>query len=259
MNKTAFITGASTGIGYEFAKRYAELGYNLIIVSRNRETLEKVPQRLEQEYGISCMPYSCDLADTMQVEKLINKLKSSNLQINVVINNAGIGQMGGFHLMSNSEIERMLMVNIFSLVKITKELLPPMIERGEGVIINVASTAGFQPGPGSAVYFASKSFVLFFTEAIAEELSKFKNIQVQCLCPGPTDTPFALKSGMGNTASFRAGMGSPADVVKKAIASVKSDKVIVIPGINNLIVYFLVKFSPRFLVRKISRKLLETS
>ena len=189
------ITGATTGIGYELAKLYANDGNNLILVARDEEKLEKVKEELMLLYNINVYSISLDLSEDNSCEKLLNYVNKKNISVDILINNAGLGSFG---YLSEIEIEKelnLIDVNVRALTELTKVFLPIMISHGDGAIMNVASTAAFCAGPKMATYYASKSYVLSFTEAIYEEL-KGTGIKVSCLCPGPVSTGFQDKAGI---------------------------------------------------------------
>ena len=189
------ITGATTGIGYELAKLYANDGNNLILVARDEEKLEKVKEELMLLYNINVYSISLDLSEDNSCEKLLNYVNKKNISVDILINNAGLGSFG---YLSEIEIEKelnLIDVNVRALTELTKVFLPIMISHGDGEIMNVASTAAFCAGPKMATYYASKSYVLSFTEAIYEEL-KGTGIKVSCLCPGPVSTGFQDKAGI---------------------------------------------------------------
>ena len=193
MVKTALITGASGGIGLEFAKIHAENGDNLVLVARSKEKLDDLKTGFEEKYKINVHAIGKDLSRQGSVVELYDELKALNISISYLINNAGIGDFSLFEVSDWSKLERMINLNVLALTHLTKLFLPGMIAAGDGKILNVASTAAFQPGPTMAVYFATKAFVLSFSEAINEEvsgkgiycystLSRFNRERVSCCC-----------------------------------------------------------------------------
>ncbi|MBE6053389.1 MAG: SDR family oxidoreductase [Clostridium sartagoforme] len=243
------ITGATTGIGYELAKLYAKDKNNLILVARNEERLKEVKDELSL-YNINVYIIAVDLSVDNSCEKILEFVNKNNLSVDILINNAGLGSFG---FLSEIEMEKELKlidVNIKSLTELTKIFLPIMIGHGEGAIMNVASTAAFCAGPKMATYYASKAYVLNFTEALYEEL-KESNIKISCLCPGPVKTSFQEKSGIRKRASAKNALMTPKEVAEVAYKSFKRGKLIIIPGFKNKIIVFLNKFIPRSLSRKI--------
>lgn len=243
------ITGATTGIGYELAKLYAKDENNLILVARDEERLKEVKDELEF-YNIKVYTIALDLSEDNSCEKVLDFVNKKNLSVDILINNAG---MGSFGYLSEIEMEselKLIDVNIRALTELTKIFLPSMIEHGEGAIMNVASTAAFCAGPKMATYYASKSYVLNFTEALYEEL-KGSEIKVSCLCPGPVKTNFQEKSGIKKKESAKKALMTPKDVAKVAYKDFKKGKLIIIPGFKNKLIIKLNKLIPRSLSRKI--------
>ncbi len=189
LNKTAIITGASNGIGFEFAKILAMNKYDLILVARNESKLDEIKNNFNQTYGVKVYVIACDLCQVGACENFYEQVRRRNLDIDILINNAGIGDWGPFVDSNLEKQEQMLQLNVVALTKLTRLFLPGMVNRHHGRILNVASTAAFQPGPLMSVYFATKAYVLSFSRAIAHEL-KDTNVSVTCLCPGPTATNF---------------------------------------------------------------------
>ncbi|MDV4152349.1 SDR family oxidoreductase [Clostridium sp. AL.422] len=243
------ITGATTGIGYELAKLYAKDKNNLILVARNEERLKEVKDELSL-YSINVYTISLDLSEDNSCEKVLDFVNKNNLSVDILINNAGIGSFG---YLSEIEMERELKlidVNIRALTELTKGFLPIMIDHGEGAIMNVASTAAFCAGPKMATYYASKSYVLNFTEALHEEV-KGNNIKVSCLCPGPVKTNFQERSGIRKKGAAKKALMTPKEVAKIAYRDFKKGKLIIIPGFKNKLIITLNKLMPRSLSRKI--------
>ncbi|MBD7915594.1 SDR family oxidoreductase [Clostridium sp. Sa3CUN1] len=243
------ITGATTGIGYELAKLYAKEGNNLILVARDEERLSEVKEELDL-YNIKVYILPLDLSEDNSCEKVLDFVNKKNLSVDILINNAGIGSFG---YLSEIEIEKELKlidVNIRALTELTKMFLPTMISHGEGGIMNVASTAAFCAGPKMATYYASKSYVLNFTEALYEEL-KGSEIKVSCLCPGPVKTSFQEKSGIKKNEAAKKALMTPKEVAEIAYKDFKKGKLIIIPGFKNKLIILLNKLIPRALSRKI--------
>src|SRR5689334_20586996 len=199
--RTALVTGGSGGIGFELAKVLARNGFDLTLVARKRDTLEAAAGRLEGQYEVNVHVFAADLRRSEAPQSVFDFLLNENIPIEVLVNNAGFGLGGEFSETDlNRELE-MIQVNIAALTHLTKLFLPPMIKRKSGRILNVASTAAFQPGPLMAVYYATKAYVLSFSEALAEEL-RDSGVSVTALCPGPTRTDFASTARVGNSRLF---------------------------------------------------------
>lgn len=186
---TCLITGASAGIGSEFARQLAERGYNVTLAARRIERLTELASEIEDKYDVRATAVACDVADAAQRKELIDAIHARGDQIDILINNAGIGTDNPF-LEDPTETQiREIEVNVVALTALTHMVLPGMVERGAGAILNVASTAGFQPMPRQAVYAATKAYVLSFSQGLAQEL-KATGVSVTALCPGPTRTEF---------------------------------------------------------------------
>jgi short-subunit dehydrogenase len=190
--KTALITGASAGIGLAFAKIFAENGYDLVLVARNKEKLTTITDSLAKEFGIAASAIASDFAHANATEAIFNQTEERGIIIDVLVNNAGSGAYGPFADNKREDELAIIEINIVALVDLTHRYLQGMKSRRSGKILNIASTAAFQPGPLMAVYYASKSFVLSFSEALRNEVRE-SNIAVTALCPGPTKTDFTLK------------------------------------------------------------------
>ena len=248
MNYT-LITGASAGIGEVFAKQLAEQGHNLILTARRKDKLEQVAAKLQADYGIIVHTVSADLAALDGSKNLADVISENGWQVNGLINNAGFGDRGMFSDLSLERQLQMIQVNVTSLVELTHRLLPLIRKQQQPYIINVASTAAFQAGPKMAIYYATKAFVLSFTEALHEEL-KGAGISVSTLCPGATHTEFAQEANMADTKLFKAGAMTAEDVVKKALR--KKNRAIVITGWKNIFGVWSGKLSPRSVTRKLA-------
>lgn len=232
--KTALVTGASVGIGYELAKLFARDGYNLILVSRDEARLKRVAAELESLHACRVTVMPRDLAVAGAPDEIFEKLRDSSVELDVLVNNAGVGASGALHKIDTQKILDLIQLNVTSLVHLTRVVLPGMIERGNGRLLNVASTAAYLPGPYMAAYFASKAFVLSFSEAVATEL-KDTGVSVTTLCPGPTDTEFNKRAGVkqSKVAGKSALVMDPESVAKIGYDAMLKRKRTVIAGMKN--------------------------
>jgi hypothetical protein len=238
-SKTALVTGASTGIGYELAKLFAQDGYDLILVSRDKAKLEKVAAELEAAHRCRVAVIAKDLAEPGAPVEIFEALRQSSVQLDALVNNAGFGGQGLFYLMDTEKALNMIQVNVSALVHLTRLLLPDMVARGKGHILNVASTAAFQPGPYMAVYYASKAFVLSFSEAVNSELKR-TGVSVTTLCPGPTQTEFHARAGMQHSRLGKSGFIMDAESVARiGYAGMMARKRTVIAGFKNRALAFV--------------------
>jgi len=249
----ALITGASSGIGYDLAQIMAA-DFDLIVTARNQKKLEELAQQLESRHGHHVHVIPADLARPQAPAEIFAEIARRGLQVNALVNNAGFGAHGEFKLTRLEEELEMIQVNVTALTHLTKLALPGMLTRRRGRILNVASTAGFQPGPLMAVYYATKAYVISFSEAIANEL-KGSGVTVTCLCPGPTATEFAVRAGMEKSRLFLLGRMRSPDVARTGYKAMRRGKRLAIPGIMNKIVMQSVRFTPRKLVTAIAGSL----
>ena len=246
MTKVALITGASAGLGVEFARQLSKRGHRLVLAARRKERLDELAKELGNARAIGI-----DLSKANSAAKLLSELESNGEAVDLLVNNAGFGLIGRFAELDAKRQRRMIDLNVGTLADLCRAVAPGMIERRSGGIINVASTAAFQPGPKMAVYFATKAFVLSLSEALHEEL-KPHGVRVTCLCPGPTRTEFGEVAGFGGNGLFdRVAMESPA-VVKAGLDGLDKNKAVVIPGIVNKAGAFSGRLAPRSVVRKIA-------
>jgi short-subunit dehydrogenase len=256
---TVLITGASAGIGLEFARLFAKDGYHLVISASNAERLEKTAERMREDYGAQVDVVLENLAVPGAAGRLVKKLNDRGLEINVLVNNAGVGVYGMFADTDAEKESQLLYVNIQSLTELTKLLLKPMLDRAEGKILNVGSTAGFVPGPGMAVYYASKAYVLSFSEALANELQG-TGVSVTVLCPGPTSTEFQQRAGMGSNRLFNSVKPmSAARAAKKGYLAMLRGQAVVIPGLANKVAAAASRLVPRDLIPLVVRAINEPS
>ncbi|HKS73688.1 MAG TPA: SDR family oxidoreductase [Terriglobales bacterium] len=255
---TILITGASGGIGYELAKLFAKDHHELVLVARSGDKLAKFAEELQRQFGISVKAVPLDLAAPSAAQVLFEQLQRDGIAIDVLVNNAAYGVLGEFAEIPLEESLGQIQLNITALTELTRLFLGPMKERKSGKILNVASTAGFQAGPRMAVYYASKAYVISFSEALAAELEG-SGVVVSCLCPGPTETGFQKRAAMEKTTLAR----KPGTMDAKTVAldgyrGLKAGKTLVISGMLNWLVAESVRFAPRKIVTGISKKLLES-
>ena len=253
--ETALITGASSGIGLDLARLMAPK-FDLIVTARNQADLEKLARELEAQHGARVQVMAADLARPEAPQEIFAEMERRGLTLDALVNNAGFGAYGEFWRSDLASDEGMIEVNIAALTSLTRLALPGMVERRRGRIMNVASTAGFQPGPLMSVYYATKAYVIMFSEAIANEL-KGSGVTVTCLCPGPTETQFAERAKMEKSRLFKLGAMTSMDVAKAGYKGMMAGKTLVIPGIMNKTLALSVRFSPRKMVTAISRRLQE--
>jgi short-subunit dehydrogenase len=250
-SEMVLITGASSGIGYELCKLFANDNYSLIIVARDRKRLGQVASELHRLYDTDVYSITCDLSDIHAAETLYRKLLQKKLTVEVLVNNAGYGLHGFFSETSLDDELAMIQVNITSLTHLTKLILPGMISRKSGKILNVASTAAFQPGPMMAVYYATKAYVLHFSEALTAE-TRETGITVSVLCPGPTRTQFQLRAGIGNSYLTNSKILMDAGQVAEAgYRGLMKGKTLIVPGYFNKISSQIHRFVPRRLIVKL--------
>jgi short-subunit dehydrogenase len=253
---TVLITGASGGIGYELAKLFARDRHNLVLVARSADKLARVATDL-QAHGVTVNTIALDLTDPPAPKFLFDQLQREGIAIDMLINNAGFGTFGEFAQLPEAEILGQIDLNIRALTELTRLFLPPMIARHSGRVMNVASTAAFQPGPLMAVYYATKAYVLSFSGAIANELAH-SGVTVTCFCPGATHTDFAQRAGIENSRIFKTfGAMSAEKVALDGYRAVMERRTLAISGAHNWIVAQSTRFAPRKLVTAISRWIAE--
>lgn len=246
MKTVALVTGASAGLGVEFARQLSKRGHNLVLAARRQERLDELAAELGNARTVAI-----DLSKANAAAKLMTDLDANGEGVDLLVNNAGFGLIGKFAELDAKRLRQMIDLNVSTLTDLCRAVAPGMIARKSGGIINVASTAAFQPGPKMAVYFATKAFVLSLTEALHEEL-KPHGVRVTCLCPGPTRTEFGEVAGFGGNRMFdRVAMDSP-EVVAAGLAGLDRNKAVVVPGLLNKAGAGATRFAPRGVVRKIA-------
>jgi hypothetical protein len=255
--KTALITGASFGIGLEFARIFAREGYNLVLVARSADRLRQLASELEKNHGTRSLILAIDLTEPGASAYVLDQTTRADIQVDVLVNNAGFGQYGLFAENDLEECLRQIQLNVTTLTHLTRLYLPGMISRKSGGILNVASTAAFQPGPLMAVYFATKAYVLHLSEALANETAG-TGVTVTCLCPGATVTEFHKRAKATGMRLLKIGAMDARTVAEDGYRGLIDGKPVVISGFKNWLVAQSVRFSPRRLVTVIARKTQES-
>jgi uncharacterized protein len=254
-SKTALITGASSGLGYEFAYLFAQDHHNLILVARSEQKLAQLADELTQKYSISVKLIVKDLSQSNAPAEIFAEVQRSAISVNFLVNNAGFATYG---LFAETDLEaelQMMQVNMITLTHLTKLFLPDMLQRQQGKILNVASTAAFQPGPLMAVYYATKAYVLSFSEALANEVQG-TGVTVTALCPGPTASGFQQRADMEQSKLVsRQKIMDAKTVARMGYQELMNNKTIVIPGLKNKLLALSVRFMPRSLVTQLVRNM----
>ena len=246
MRKIALITGASAGLGADFARQLSRRGHRLVLAARRKDRIEALAKELGNARAVTI-----DLSKSGSAAKLLADIAAAGEQVEILVNNAGFGLIGRFATLDAKRQRQMIDLNVGTLTDLCRAVAPAMIKRKSGAILNVASTAAFQPGPNMAVYFATKAFVLSFTEALHEEL-KPHGVHVSALCPGPTRTEFGDVAGFGGNGLFdRVAMESP-EVVEAGLKGLDRNRAVVVTGLANKIGAISTRFAPRSVVRKIA-------
>jgi short-subunit dehydrogenase len=251
---TALITGASSGIGRSLARLFAADGYDVALVARRAEALEELAAELTSTYRVSVRSFAVDLARVEGARALHRELEAAGVRVDVLVNNAGFGMQGAFSALPVERQVEMIRLNVTTLTELTGLLLPGMLQRGSGGVLNVGSTAGFQPGPFMAVYYATKAYVVSFSEALAEELAG-SELRVSCLAPGPTATGFAAEAGVADAPLFRGDVMDVDEVARIGYEGWKAGRPLVVAGRRNRLRAFAVRLAPRSFVRKIVSRL----
>lgn len=246
---TALITGASAGIGRELARLFAADGHDLVLVARRLPELEAVCADLQQQYRVKARAVRCDLGSKSELEGLLAEVRG--LELDYLVNNAGFGTVGAFVDLPAEREVAMVELNVTAVVRLTREALPGMVARGRGAILNIGSTAGFQPGPFMATYYATKAFVNSFSEALSYEL-RGTGVSVTVSCPGPTKTEFGAVSGVDQSRLFQRGTASAASVALAAYRAMHRGRPLMVHGFMNFFLIQSQRISPRSLVRAIT-------
>lgn len=252
---TALITGASSGIGLALARQMAG-DFDLILTARNQSRLEEIARELQQAHGNRFHVVAADLARPEAPDEIFVEVARRGLRIDALVNNAGFGSYGEFAESHWKDEGGMIQVNIAALTHLTRLALPQMLERKSGRIMNVASTAGFQAGPLMAVYYATKAYVIHFSEAIANEL-RGTGVSVTCLCPGATESEFARRADMEKSRLFKMGKMTSEEVARAGYRAMMAGKTLIITGLGNKLMAESVRFAPRKMVTAIARRVQE--
>jgi short-subunit dehydrogenase len=253
MKQTALVTGASNGIGYELTKLLAQDGYDLVLVARSESKLQQMAQELRALHGVAVKVIAKDLGLPSAPQEIFAELQAASVHVDLLVNNAGYGMYGYFAETDLAEDLGMIQLNITALTHLTKLFLPGMIAKRQGKIMNVASTAAFQPGPLMAVYYATKAYVLSFSEALANEVEA-QGITVSAFCPGPTSTGFGERAQLGQSKLFESGVMDAASVARIGYAGWQKGQTVIVPGFKNQMLASSVRFMPRKTVVKVVRK-----
>jgi len=253
---TALVTGASSGIGLALAKLLAADGHDLVLVARSEDRLRQLGDELAAAHRINAHVIPVDLARPNAAELVLKALQEKQLSVDVLVNNAGFGTYGPLAENPVEDVVGMIQVNILALSHLTRLLLPPMLERARGKILNIASIAAFQPGPLMAVYFATKAYVLSFSEALASEVAG-SGVTVTVACPGPIQSGFQERSGMGaSKLVYGKKLVGPESAARAALQALKSGKTVVIPGLSNKLLALAASRAPRRLATWMAHRVL---
>jgi short-subunit dehydrogenase len=248
----ALITGGSAGIGAALAEEFASHGHDLALVARREERLREIGSRLGDEYGVDVTVVVRDLAEPGASEALYDTLDERDLRIDTLVNNVGIGTYGPFHASDPDRELDQLKLNVVTPVTLSRLYLEEFVGRGTGRVLNIGSTAGFQPGPYMAGYYASKAYVNSFSQAVAEELRE-TDVTVTVPCPGPVETEFQTRAGMGDSVIGSNFTHTPEAVARAGYAGVMDGDRVVIPGLPMKALYLLGRVTPLALQRRLAR------
>jgi len=256
VSKAALISGASSGIGYELALLFAKDGFDCILVARSQGKLDELAARLESEFRVKTLVIPKDLSKSSAVDEVYEEVTAASMPVDVLVNNAGFTVFGLFGETDLQAELEMLQVNVVALTALTKLFLKPMLARRDGRILNLGSTAAFAPGPLMAVYYASKAYVLSFSEALANELQG-TGVSVTCLCPGATRTGFQKRGVMEDSRLVQGEIADAASVARAGYEGLMARKTLVIPGFRNKLVPWMIRLSPRAMVPRVARRMQE--
>lgn len=251
-SEIVLVTGASSGIGRELARCFAADGCRLVLVARKRGPLDALASELLKSFKTQSEVFPVDLAHPDAPARMFRHLDTNGTRIDVLVNNAGFGANGAFANLALERQMEMIQVNATSAAHLMRLFLPGMLQRGRGGVLNVASTAAFQPGPGMAVYYATKAFLLSLSEAVSEEV-RGTGVAVTALCPGPTSTNFLAASGVAESRFFRLSAMSAAAVARVGHRAFRQQQALSIAGWRNKVLTGSVRFTPRSVVRKVAR------
>jgi short-subunit dehydrogenase len=253
--QTALVTGASGGIGLDLAECFARDGCGLVLAARSEGLLKQEAERLAQKYGVKALPIAIDLGEHGAGGRLAEEIRGRGLEIDVLVNNAGYGTAGAFAGSDAATQLGMIDLNVRALVELTHCFWPAMLARGRGGVLNVASTAAFQPGPLMAVYYASKAFVLSFSEALWRE-AQGSGVHVSCLCPGPTASKFRERAGTGKTRLTTLGTPVPSmEVAEAGHRAFRENRRVLITGARNRLLARAVPFLPRRTILNVAHRI----
>ena len=254
---TALVTGASSGIGHELSLLLARQGYDLVLVGRNRAALTALSDRIRDEFGVAAECCPKDLSVQSAPDELFEDLERKGTAVDVLVNDAGFAIQGPFHENDATTLLDMLQVNITAVTHLTRLVLPQMIQRGRGRILNISSIGAFMPGPLMAAYFASKAYVLSLSEALANELHG-TGVTITALCPGPTRSKFAIRAKLTDTKAFRGHLMEPADVAQEGFEAMMKGKTVVITGLKHRMQMLPTPLVPRRLLAYFARQYHQT-
>ncbi len=254
MAKTAVITGASAGLGRDFARLFAADGVDVVLVARRRDRLESLAKELTEAHGVAAHVIAADLSEPQAPQRIFDQVQGQGIEVEYLINNAGFGTNGPFVELDLPRELSQIQVNVLALTHLTRLFLPGMVARGSGRILNIGSTAGFQPGPYMAVYYASKAYVNHFTEALAHELEG-TGVTATVSCPGATATEFSNVAGNDSSKLFKMGAADPAEVAREAYRAMHSGRPMIVHGIKNKLGLQGLRVSPRAVTRSLAASL----
>ena len=253
---TALITGASSGIGYELARVFAQNGHDLVLVARNRQRLSQLADELRDELGITAEVIAKDLSVATSAQEIFDELQQESIRIDILVNNAGVDVYGNFYETDMTTELQMIQLNLVALTQLTKLLLDDMRKHGYGRILNLGSTGSFVPTPFNAVCSATKAYVLSFSEAVAEELEG-SGVMVTVLCPGATRTEFQQRANMEDVRLLRFGAMEPKTVAEIGYSALMAGKGIVVPGLFNKAQVLATRLLPRKVMVRIAKMMLK--